>query len=113
VTQIDLDFKRDDGAPPTLADFDGVTYVSRLDRARLNSVLASVWRQLQTGRRFTLPELHAAVEADLGRSVLMTSVSAKARDLKKVAFGSHPIRSERVGESGTWLYWLEREGRSA
>ncbi len=92
-------------APPALASHDGATYSRKLDRERLGSVLQSVHRQLATGKRYTLHELHAAVERDLGRTVAQTSVSAKLRDLRKVRCGSLDIRSERAGEGGTWTYW--------
>lgn len=104
---------RDDGAPPTRADFAGETYSRAHDRERLATVMGSVWRLLRTGRVYTLPELHAAVEADLGRAVLITSISSKARDLRKRRNGSWPVRCKRVGEGGTWRMWMEEGSAGA
>lgn len=95
----------DDGAPPTRGSFDGSTYSRAEDMARLNSVMASVWRQLRTGRVFTLPELHAAVEQELGRPALITSISSKARDLRKPQKDAWPVRCERRA-GGTWVVWM-------
>lgn len=93
-------------APPDLPHFDGETFSPTLDRLRLATVLGAVWRCLSGGKHHTLHELHAAVEADLGRTVSQTSVSSKLRDLRKPDFGAFDVQSERV-KGGTWSYWIE------
>lgn len=103
MTQIGIDY-----GPPDLPHADGVTYSPSRDRLRLASVLGCVYRALQTGKRWTLHELTEHCEREIGRSVSQTTVSAKLRDLRKEAIGSYDVRSERAGNSGTWIYWMAR-----
>lgn len=94
--------------PPELPHADGVTYSAEHDRLRLATVLGCVFRALEGGKRWTLHELTEHCERELGRHVSQTSVSAKLRDLRKVAIGGFDVRSERI-DGGTWSYWMERK----
>jgi hypothetical protein len=96
-----------DSGPPDLPHAQGETYSAALDRLRLATVLGCVYRALQDGKRWTLFELARHCEIVLGRKVSETTVSAKLRDLRKTEIGGYDVRSERAGEGGTWVYWLE------
>ena len=59
----------------------------------------------ERGRKWRLPELQQAVTDRLGRYVTDGCVSAKLRDLRKRAYGSHDVRAELLS-GRTWGYWI-------
>ncbi len=83
-------------------NFDGDTYVRRLDRSRLQSQLNSLKLYLsQDGGWHTLE----ALSGNLGHSI--QSISARLRDLRKPKFGGYEIARRRVpGHRGLWEYSL-------
>ena len=59
------------------------------------------------GRRWTLYELGAVVEARTGTHYSATTISAKVRDLRKPSHGALDVRCEpRPGARGIWEVWL-------
>jgi len=101
---------RDNGEPPRLADFDGESYSRALDRVRLNEQLWAVYRALLTGKRWTIRELTEHCERELGKPMSENGIGARLRDLRKERFGGFDIPKDRIGDSGTFVYWLRKEG---
>lgn len=77
--------------------FDGKTFDSAQDGARLGRQLLDVLDVMRDGRWHTLREVADAVGAPEG------SVSARLRDLRKARFGGHDVVKRRV-DGGLWEY---------
>jgi hypothetical protein len=73
--------------------FDGTTYESQHDMARLSGQLLRVLVAMNDGRWRTLRELSA--EADGSEA----SVSARLRDLRKPRFGARIVERRRRGQA--------------
>lgn len=84
---------------PERCDFGGSTYSEARDHERLRGLLLRVYTQLADGQWHTLREL---AEKCGGSEA---SVSARIRDLRKQAHGSHKVEHEFV-ERGLWRYRL-------
>ena len=78
--------------------FDGATYESDYDEARLSKQLLRVKEVMQSGDWLTLTEI-AAVTGDHEQSI-----SARLRDLRKPKFGGHTVDRRRRGEPSTGLF---------
>jgi len=93
---------------PYLADLplfaihrDGETYDPAQDCVRLNAQMARVWLAMRDGTWRTLDEI-ATMTADPP-----ASVSARLRDFRKQANGSHRVERQRIRYgSGTYQYRL-------
>lgn len=70
--------------------FDGDTFVSDRDGARLTAQLESVRELMIDGRPRTLSEIAEAVQAP------EASVSARLRDLRKPRFGNYIVEREHI-----------------
>ena len=79
----------------------GVTYDARQDGARLAGQLHRVRKIMADARWRTLFEIAAEIRAP------ESSVSARIRDLRKLAYGGYTIeRRRRPDQPGTWEYRL-------
>ncbi len=80
-------------------NFDGTTFVSELDHARL----AELWKKVKSlmidGRWRTLGEISSAIGAKSE-----PSVSARLRDLRKSKFGGFTVDRRRRGDPGSGLF---------
>lgn len=77
--------------------FDGETFDSKRDKARLSGQLHAVALIFSDHRWHTLSEISKRIGAS------EASVSARIRDLRKERFGSHVIEREHV-EGGLFQY---------
>lgn len=103
---------------PKRPGFEGATYDAPLDKLRLNTLLARVFRFLRhaEGRFFTLSEIREGVG-----SGTEASISARLRDLRKEDCGSYTIARRRRGEGRRGVHeygmvdgkgsWSPRAGR--
>jgi len=84
-------------------DFDGHDYQSELDKVRLTGQMKRVYDLMKDGRRRNLAQIAARTGDPEG------SISAQLRNLRKIRFGGHDVRKERVGNpmSGMYVYWIE------
>jgi hypothetical protein len=83
-------------------DRDGATFDRTLDAPRLNTQAQRVFDALADGAWRTLREI-AAKTGDPE-----ASISARLRDLRKLAFGGHKVDRRRRGDpkAGVWEYRL-------
>lgn len=81
-----------------LPNHDGETYSSEQDKVRLNAQTMRVYTVMMPGEWMTLKEIAEATGDP------EASVSARLRDLRKQAFGSHQVDRRRRGNGGTWEY---------
>lgn len=82
-------------------EFSGVTYSPSLDRGRLQTALARVYRLMSDGRERTLAEIAQVVGCS------EAGASARLRDLRKPRFqADYPNAgvSSRRRSGGTWVY---------
>lgn len=82
----------------SLPDHDGETYVSHLDKSRLNSQLRRVFDIVCDEQWHLLEDLARLVGGS------EAAVSARLRDLRKEKFGSYRVDRRRVGESHRGLF---------
>ena len=86
--------------PPPERRFCGETYDPALDCARLTGQLLNVYAALRGGEWHTLHELSEKTGGS------EASVSARLRDLRKPAFGSHVVDRRRRADGGLHEYRL-------
>lgn len=86
------------------AEFDGITYDSKLDYRRLSGQLRRVFSVMVKGGWYTLSEI-AAHTGDASEA----AISARLRDLRKPKFGGFQIERQRRGDAkrGLWEYRLK------
>ena len=84
----------------TTMDFDGATYSSQHDGARLATQLGRVLALMADGKWRTLREIQEAVGGS------EAGVSARLRDCRKAKFGGRTVLRRRRGEpsEGLWEY---------
>lgn len=85
----------------------GPCYVAEWDEKRLNTQRGHVFQVLRDGRRRTLRELGAEIEARFGKRHSETGLSARIRGLRGEGF---PIpEPARRGDptNGEFEYWME------
>ena len=83
---------------PKCRDFDGETFVPKVDAPRLGKQMQAVFHIMKDGAWRTLAEL--SLEACAPEA----SVSARLRDLRKVKFGEHEIERRRRGNAKRGLF---------
>ena len=88
-----------------MMDFDGATYDSSQDRARLTGQALRVFHKMVHGDWWTLYELSRATGDP------EASVSARLRDLRKERNGGHKVDRRRSVHGSQWEYRLDLEGR--
>ena len=83
--------------------FDGDTYDSKYDLARLTGQIQRVFEAIKDGNWYTLDEIHIATKDP------HASISAQLRNLRKERFGSHVIEKRYKGNrsNGLWEYSME------
>lgn len=78
--------------------FDGATYDAKRDGKRLRSQLERVKAALSDGQWWSVSDLvRVAGGSD-------SSITARARDLRKAKNGSHIVQSKNMGRGGSWFY---------
>lgn len=82
----------------TFPVFQGATYEPKFDQERLGGQMRKVYALMRDGNWRTLREIADCVGGS------EAGVSARLRDLRKIAFGSHVVERERVGDSGLFRY---------
>lgn len=82
----------------SIFDFDGSTFVPKLDAARLGKQLVSVYGLMSDERWRTLRE----IGDELGQPE--QSVSARLRDLRKPKFGAYTVERRRRGEAHRGIF---------
>lgn len=93
--QIALDFTP---AHPQQPAFDGATYSSQQDKARLNGQMLAVFNLMKDGVWRTLAEIHAVVKGS------EAGISARLRDLRKDKWGAHSVERRRRGNGERGLH---------
>lgn len=83
-----------------MAEFDGGTYDSDLDRDRLRQQLWRVFHLMKDGKWRTLFEIRNLT----GLRDPTQSLSARLRDFRKEKFGSHTVNRRRRGEGRRGLF---------
>jgi len=101
--QMSIDFNQQ-GTPRRLDTlrFDGDDYKPALDNVRLGKQIMAIYTLMKDGRKRTLHEIASVT------GYPEASVSAQLRHLRKERFGGHDVRKERVGNGGTYMYWIEK-----
>jgi hypothetical protein len=84
--------------------FDGSTYSHAFDYERLNAQTKRVYDCIKGGKWMTLDEISTATGDP------PASVSARLRDLRKAAFGSHLIERRARGERSMGLFEYSMQG---
>lgn len=79
--------------------FDGATFERERDGSRLNAQFQAVFRAMADGQWRTLARIHNMTGAP------EASISARLRDARKPAFGSHKVERRYV-ERGLFEYRL-------
>src|SRR5687768_865492 len=82
--------------------FGGETFDRELDGKRLTTLLHKVKAELDTGKWLTLSEIQRVTGGS------EAGISARIRDLRKKAHGSHRVERRRRGsaKNGLWEYKL-------
>ncbi len=91
------------------SDFDGVTYEPVFDSSRLRGEMARVYWVMSDHNWYTLAEIAGSIYRNFSNKVdSETGISARVRDLRKPAFGSHTVNRRRRGDpsKGIWEYQL-------
>jgi hypothetical protein len=101
--------KGDPLAAASAPRFGGRTYEPKKDGKRLSRQLDAVRALMLAGGKFTLRQLADAAQERTGRSASEAGVSARIRDLRKAEFGGYDVRRERLGDGGTFVYWINKE----
>lgn len=103
MPQMQIDFLQQGSDRPRFDKlrFNGDDYKPELDNIRLGTQIFAVYNLMKDGKKRTLQEIASTT------GYPESSVSAQLRHLRKVRFGAHDVRKERVGEGGTYLYWIE------
>ena len=78
--------------------FNGPTYDSGLDQARLTGQILRIYDLMRDGCWRSLPEIHEATGDP------EASISAQLRHLRKPRFGQHDVQKQRRGVGGLWEY---------
>jgi hypothetical protein len=89
---------------PQSPGFDGSTYSHAFDYERLNAQTKRVYELIKDGVWRTLDEISTATGDP------PASVSARLRDLRKAAFGSHLIERRARGERSRGLFEYSMHG---
>jgi hypothetical protein len=84
--------------PGPAKHFGGSTYIPEFDQDRLNHQSRLVYSLMIDGEWRTLEEISA------GTGAPQASVSARLRDFRKNAFGSHKVLRRHRGEAKRGLY---------
>jgi len=67
----------------------------------------SIIRSLMLGGRwYTLPGLQVAIRKKYGEYVMVTTISARIRDLRKSRYGAYEIERQRMPNSKLFRYRL-------
>jgi hypothetical protein len=90
--------------PEDAPGFDGSTYSHAFDYERLNAQTKRVYELIKDGEWRTLDEISTATGDP------PASVSARLRDLRKAAFGSHLIERRARGERSRGLFEYSMQG---
>lgn len=89
-----------------MSEFDGKTFDSAADGARLRGQYMRVWQVMADGQWHTLPEIKAKCDRLVGGGAdTPQAISARLRDMRKTKFGGHKLDGERLGK-GLWRYRL-------
>lgn len=92
--------------------FDGETFDSKLDGARLGSQLKAVEQVLLDGGWHTIPQIALQLRK---RTIACTepSISARIRDLRKERFGGYTVARRRADKDGLFEYRISPTGEAA
>ena len=90
-----------------MTQFDGAT-VTKEDTPRLQAQLDRVYVALyQCNAPVTVSELQGVIAINAGKTDPEASIGARLRDLRKVKFGGHNVKSRYRKGVKLYEYWLE------